>query len=114
MCKEDCRQVLRLFGADSIDRHEGFFERFVGSWGGSVLLGRIAKRSNPHHSLTRRLPMAQPIYKVFMGKYTEAWYQRSKEEQDDIFAKNMAAFERLGSTVFHRFDNPPGLYYTPS
>ena len=40
--------------------------------------------------------MAQPIYKVFMGKYTEAWYQRSKEEQDDIFAKNMAAFERLG------------------
>ena len=40
--------------------------------------------------------MAQPIYKVFMARYTEAWHQRSKEEQDDLFAKNMKAFERLG------------------
>ena len=40
--------------------------------------------------------MAQPIYKVFIGKNNEAWHQLSKQEQDDIFAKNMAAFARLG------------------
>ena len=40
--------------------------------------------------------MAQPIYKVFIARYTEAWHQLSKQEQDDLFAKNMAAFERLG------------------
>ena len=25
--------------------------------------------------------MAQPIYAVFMGKFTEAWYQLSEDEQ---------------------------------
>jgi hypothetical protein len=31
--------------------------------------------------------MAGPVYKFFMGKVTEAWYQLSEEEQDKLMAK---------------------------
>jgi hypothetical protein len=40
--------------------------------------------------------MAQPIYKVFLGRPTEAWYQLSQEEQDSLFAKNVEALEKAG------------------
>jgi hypothetical protein len=41
--------------------------------------------------------MTQPIYKVFLGKPTEAWYQLSKAERDDLMAKNAAAVKEVGS-----------------
>ena len=31
--------------------------------------------------------MAEPIYKFFMGRFLEPWYQLSKEEQDSLQAK---------------------------
>ena len=40
--------------------------------------------------------MAQPIYRLFMGKMTEAWYQLSKEEQDSLWAKVAQALEKVG------------------
>jgi hypothetical protein len=40
--------------------------------------------------------MAQPIYVVFMGKFTEAWYQLSKDEQRSLFSKVEAALEQVG------------------
>ena len=40
--------------------------------------------------------MAQPIYKVFLLKPTEAWYQLSKAEQDKILKKLEAAFKKAG------------------
>ena len=40
--------------------------------------------------------MAKPIYKVFLGRPTEAWHQLSKEEQDSIFAKTNQALEKVG------------------
>ncbi len=40
--------------------------------------------------------MAQPIYKVFMMKYTESWYKLSKEEQDKLMAKAAEALKQVG------------------
>ena len=40
--------------------------------------------------------MAQPIYQLFMGKMTEAWYQLSKEEQDSLWAKVEQALKQAG------------------
>jgi hypothetical protein len=42
--------------------------------------------------------MAGPIYKLWMFKYTEAWYQLSEEEQQDVLAKLQAAYEKVGGT----------------
>lgn len=40
--------------------------------------------------------MAQKIYKLFLGKPTEAWYQLSKEEQDNLLARLHDALEKVG------------------
>jgi hypothetical protein len=40
--------------------------------------------------------MAQPIYKIFMGRFLEAWYQLSKEEQNNLIAKLNEALEKVG------------------
>ena len=40
--------------------------------------------------------MAQPIYKVWMSKYTESWYKLSKEEQDKQNAKVAEALKQVG------------------
>ena len=40
--------------------------------------------------------MAKPIYKVFLGRLTEAWYQLSQEEQDNLMAKDAEALEKVG------------------
>jgi hypothetical protein len=40
--------------------------------------------------------MAQPIYKVFLVKMTEAWYQLSQEEQNSLLAKVNEALEKVG------------------
>ena len=48
--------------------------------------------------------MAEPIYKFFMGRFLEPWYQLSKEEQDSLQAKlrdakkNSAAHNQLYAT----------------
>ena len=41
--------------------------------------------------------MAQPIYKFFMGRRLEAWFQLSKEEQDGFEAKLVEALEKVGA-----------------
>ncbi len=38
--------------------------------------------------------MAQPIYKIFMGRFLEAWYQLSKEEQNNLIANLNEALEK--------------------
>jgi len=43
--------------------------------------------------------MAEPIYKLWMSKVTEAWYQLSDEEQNSHSAKITEAFERVGGKV---------------
>ena len=40
--------------------------------------------------------MAEPIYKFFMARFLEAWYQLSKEEQDSLIAKLNEAHEKVG------------------
>ena len=45
--------------------------------------------------------MAEPIYKFFMGRFLEPWYQLSKEEQDSLQAKLRDAKKiRLYTTNF--------------
>jgi hypothetical protein len=44
----------------------------------------------------RRFEMAGPIYKLFLGKMSEAWYQLSQEEQADLTTKVEGALERVG------------------
>ena len=41
--------------------------------------------------------MAEPIYKLFVGRFSEAWYQLSKEEQDSILAKLTDTLAKLGA-----------------
>jgi len=40
--------------------------------------------------------MAQSVYKVFLGKPTEAWYQLSQEEQKSHLAKSEESFKKTG------------------
>lgn len=40
--------------------------------------------------------MAQKIYKVFLGKSSEAWHQLSKAEQDELMMKVNSALEQVG------------------
>jgi hypothetical protein len=41
--------------------------------------------------------MAEPIYKFFMGRFLEAWYQLSEEQQDSLVAKLNEALEKVGA-----------------
>jgi hypothetical protein len=40
--------------------------------------------------------MTQPIYKVFMGRPTEAWYQLSPEEQTQLLARLNEQLAKVG------------------
>ena len=40
--------------------------------------------------------MAESIYKLFMGRFLEAWYQLSQEEQNSLLAKLNEALEKVG------------------
>ncbi len=40
--------------------------------------------------------MAQPVYKLWMAKWSEAWYQLSEDEQQQHMAKIEAALEQVG------------------
>ena len=40
--------------------------------------------------------MVQQIYKVFMVRFLEAWYQLSKEEQNNLIAKVNEALGKVG------------------
>ena len=41
--------------------------------------------------------MSKPIYLLAMGSHTEAWYQLSKQEQDDLWAKVEEVDQRAGA-----------------
>jgi hypothetical protein len=43
--------------------------------------------------------MAGPIYKLWMFKYTDAWYQLSEEERNSYFAKIQEAWETVGGKM---------------
>jgi hypothetical protein len=49
--------------------------------------------------------MAEPIYKLFMGRFSEAWYQLSKEEQNNLIAKVNGALEKAGGRRPLLFDS---------
>lgn len=40
--------------------------------------------------------MSQPIYKTFLSRNTEAYYQTSEAERGELFAKLDAAFQKAG------------------
>jgi len=40
--------------------------------------------------------MSKPIYKTFLGKFTEAWYRLSEEEQDKKMDRIGESLEKLG------------------
>lgn len=40
--------------------------------------------------------MAQPIYKLFLFRYTEAYYQLPEDERNEALAKLDAAFQKVG------------------
>jgi hypothetical protein len=40
--------------------------------------------------------MAQSIYKLYLGKPSEAWYQLSQEEQANLLAKVEELLEKVG------------------
>jgi hypothetical protein len=40
--------------------------------------------------------MAKPIYKVFLVRFTEAWYQLSAEEQASLLQKVGATLDQVG------------------
>ena len=40
--------------------------------------------------------MSQPIYKMFMFRNTEAYYQASEEERNEILGKLDVAFQKVG------------------
>ena len=46
--------------------------------------------------------MAQPIYKFFMGRFSEAWYQLSEAEQEGFEAKLDEALEKVGAHIGNR------------
>jgi hypothetical protein len=39
--------------------------------------------------------VAQPVYKLFIGKHLEAWHQLSQEEQKSLMAKVNKALEKV-------------------
>jgi hypothetical protein len=41
--------------------------------------------------------MAGPIYKLWLNRLTEAWYQLSEEEQKQHFARVQAILDELGA-----------------
>ena len=41
--------------------------------------------------------MAKPIYQLFMMRFSEAWYQLSKEEQDHLLAKQEESSNKTGA-----------------
>ncbi len=43
--------------------------------------------------------MAGPIYKLWMAKPTEAWYQLSEEERDSHLAKVKESLENVGGKL---------------
>ena len=43
--------------------------------------------------------MAGPIYKLWMFRPTEAWYQLSKEERDSLTKKVIEDIEKFGKSV---------------
>jgi hypothetical protein len=40
--------------------------------------------------------MTQPIFKMFMFRNTEAYYQASEEERNEVLSKLDAAFQKVG------------------
>lgn len=43
--------------------------------------------------------MAEPIYKLWMFKYSDAWYQLSEEERNSHFTKLQEAYEKVGGKM---------------
>ena len=50
----------------------------------------------PMSSVYKEFKMAQPIYKFFMAKFTDAWYQLSEQEQKNFVAKYDRALAKAG------------------
>jgi hypothetical protein len=46
--------------------------------------------------------MAGPVYKLWMTKPTEAWYQLSEEEQEGVMATAQASLEEVGGKLLLR------------
>ena len=49
--------------------------------------------------------MAKPIYKLYLFRPTEAWYQLSQEEQDGLMAKIGEAREKVGGKTVLECDS---------
>jgi hypothetical protein len=49
--------------------------------------------------------MAQTIYKLFMFRPTEAWYQLSGEERESLMKKGQESFDEVGGKVIVMADS---------
>ena len=43
--------------------------------------------------------MAQPVYKLFLLRYTQAWYQLTPEEQNRLMAQNAESLKQVGAEL---------------
>lgn len=43
--------------------------------------------------------MTKPVYRLWMARRTEAWYQLSDEERNEIMARLGESFERVGGKM---------------
>jgi hypothetical protein len=68
----------------------------------NVTLARIVSIKDPMTCLLERgmITMSTPVFLLVLGEgHTEAWYQLSKEEQDDLWAKAQEVDRRAGAVV---------------
>ena len=43
--------------------------------------------------------MAQPIYKLYLFNWKDAWYQLSQDEQNNLIAKHGEELEKVGGNI---------------
>jgi hypothetical protein len=68
----------------------------------NVTLARIVSIKDPMTRLVERgmITVSTPVFLLVLGEgHTEAWYQLSKEEQDDLWAKVQEVDRRAGAVV---------------
>jgi hypothetical protein len=60
---------------------------------------RQVSRFTPRNTYERRFEMAGPVYKLWMFRYTDAWYQLSEEERGAHYSKLLETYEKVGGKM---------------
>jgi hypothetical protein len=62
-----------------------------------AISGQRSRGSELNHQLIGGRQMAKPIFQLFMARFTEAWYQLSEEERNQLMARNAESTEKAGA-----------------